>query len=129
MASYLAATALVLQAILNMIGLGIGLATLDPLGGDSPSAGSFSIGAGLWWVISGIVASAAGGYFAGRASGKPSSSTTAYHGLFSWAVSTLAVIYLLSSAASGLVGGAFGTVSGAAFSRVSRSTVSEICAS
>ena len=101
---------LVVQLILNMVGIGIGLSTVDAVAGDSPSVSSISIGAGLWWVISGIVAAGIGGYLAGRLSGKPSHSTTAYHGLIAWAVSTLIVVYLVSSAASGLIGGA---VSGA----------------
>jgi hypothetical protein len=105
--------ALVLQIILNMVGLGVGLSTVDVASGDTPSAGSLSMGAGIWWVVSGIVAAAVGGYIAGRLSGKASQSTTAYHGLIAWAVSTLAVLYLLSSAASGLVGGAISTTSSA----------------
>ena len=108
-----AAIALVMQVILNMIGLGVGLSALDVAQGETPSAGSLSIGAGIWWVVSGIIAAALGGYIAGRLSGKASESTTAYHGLISWAVATLAVMYLLSSAASGLVGGAMNTASSA----------------
>src|SRR4051794_16059336 len=81
--------------------------------GDTPSAGSLSVGAGIWWVVSGIVAAAIGGYIAGRLSGKASQSTTAYHGLLAWAVSTLTVVYLLSSAASGLIGGTLSTASSA----------------
>jgi hypothetical protein len=106
-----AAIALVLQIILNMVGIGVGLSTIDVAAGDTPSAGSLSVGAGVWWVISGIIAAATGGYIAGRLSGKASQSTTAYHGLVAWAVSTLAVVYLLSSAASGMVGGALSTAS------------------
>ncbi|TNC05291.1 PhnA-like protein [Methylobacterium terricola] len=108
-----AAAALVLQVILNMLGLGIGLSTVDPTGDGTPAASSLGLGAGLWWVISGILASAAGGYLAGRLSGKPSNSTAGYHGLISWAVATLVIFYMLSSAVSGLVGGAFNTASGA----------------
>jgi pyruvate/2-oxoglutarate dehydrogenase complex dihydrolipoamide acyltransferase (E2) component len=108
-----ATIALVVQIILNMVGIGVGLSTIDVAAGDSPSAGSLSIGAGLWWVISGIVAAGLGGYIAGRLSGKASQSTTAYHGLIAWAVSTLIVVYLLSSAASGLIGGALSTASSA----------------
>ena len=107
------AIALVMQIILNMIGLGVGLSTLDVAQGDTPSASSISVGAGIWFVVSGILAAGLGGYIAGRLSGKASSSTTAYHGLISWAVSTLAVLYLLSSAASGMVGGALSTASSA----------------
>jgi hypothetical protein len=104
---------LVVQVILNMVGLGIGLSTVDAVAGDSPNASSLSLGAGLWWVISGIVAAGIGGYLAGRLSGKPSSSTTAYHGLASWALSTLILVYLVSSATSSLVGGSLSTVSNA----------------
>ncbi|MBH5370571.1 PhnA-like protein [Bradyrhizobium sp. CNPSo 4016] len=100
---------LVMQIILNMVGVGVGLSTLDLAQGDAPSAGSMSVGAGIWFVVSGILAAALGGYIAGRLSGKASRSTTAYHGLISWAVSTLIVVYLLSSAASGMIGGVLST--------------------
>ncbi|WP_144441149.1 PhnA-like protein [Bradyrhizobium sp. CCGE-LA001] len=104
---------LVMQIILNMVGLGVGLSAMDIAQGDAPSAGSMSVGAGIWFVVSGIVTAALGGYIAGRLSGKASQSTTAYHGLISWAVSTLTVVYLLSSAASGMIGGAVSTASSA----------------
>jgi hypothetical protein len=94
-----------------MVGIGVGLSTIAVTAGDTPSAGFLSVGAGIWWVISGIVTAAIGGYIAGRLSGKASQSTTAYHGLTAWAVSTLIVVYLLSSAASGLIGGALSTAS------------------
>ena len=58
--------ALVMQVILNMIGVGVGLSTIDVAQGDSPTAGSLSMGAGIWWVVSGIVAAAIGGYLAGE---------------------------------------------------------------
>lgn len=103
--------ALILQLILNLLGLGLGLTSVSATEGGNPTGSTVSIGAGLWWVISGIVAAAAGGYVAGRLSGKPVESTAGYHGLISWAVTTFVVIYLLTSALGGLVGGAFSTVS------------------
>lgn len=109
-----AVIALITQLLLNMLGLGLGLATLDPGTSDNPSAGGLSIGAGIWFVLSGIIASLAGGWIAGRLAGKPRESTGGLHGLTAWAVTTLAVVYLLSSAVSGIVGGALGAVSGAA---------------
>src|SRR5437879_3415905 len=108
-----ATIALVMQIILNMVGVGVGLSTVDVAAGDTPSAGSLSVGAGIWWVVSGIVAAAVGGYIAGRLSGKASQSTAAYHGLIAWAVSTLTVVYLLSSAASGLIGRTLSTATSA----------------
>ena len=70
-----ATVGLIAQVILNMLGLGIGLSTVDPLGDGTPAASSLGIGAGLWFVLSGILAAGAGGYFAGRLSGKPSPAT------------------------------------------------------
>jgi hypothetical protein len=84
-----AALALVAQIILNMLGVGIGAATLDPGSGDNPAASTFSIGAGIWFAVAGILAALLGGYAAGRLAGKPKESTAGWHGLTAWAVSTL----------------------------------------
>ncbi len=108
-----AVTALVTQIVLNMIGVGVGLSSVGVNAPDNPAASTVSMGAGIWFVVSGIVASLAGGAIAGRLSGKPLAGAAALHGLVSWAVTTLVVLYLLTSAATGLVGGALGTVSGA----------------
>jgi hypothetical protein len=105
--------ALVTQLILNMIGIGIGVATLDVTGGDNPSASSFSIGAGTWWTVSGILAALAGGYAAGRLAGKPTQSTASWHGLTSWALTTLVIFYLLTTTVGGILGGAYHTVASA----------------
>jgi hypothetical protein len=105
--------ALVAQLLLNMLGLGIGVATLDPGTGDNPSASALSIGAGLWWTLSGVLASLAGGYAAGRLSGRPKEATAAWHGLTAWAFTTLVVFWLLSSAVGGVLGGVYNTVGGA----------------
>ncbi|WP_267428756.1 PhnA-like protein [Methylobacterium sp. GC_Met_2] len=108
-----AVTALVTQVIVNLVGVGVGLASVGTTAADNPSASTVSMGAGIWFVASGIVASLAGGLIAGRLSGKPLPGAAALHGLVSWAVTTLVVLYLLTSAASGIVGGTLGTVSSA----------------
>jgi hypothetical protein len=94
--------------------VGIGATTLDPGTGNNPSATSVSIGAGLWWTLSGIIAAFAGGYAAGRLSGQPKESTAAWHGLTAWALTTLVVFYLLTSAIGSIVGGAYSTLTSAA---------------
>jgi hypothetical protein len=99
--------ALATQILLNMLGIGIGAATLDPAVGDSPSAMSFSIGAGLWFALSTILAALAGGYAAGRLAGVPRESTAGWHGLTAWALTTLVIFYLLGSTVGGILGGAY----------------------
>jgi hypothetical protein len=101
------AVALATQLLLNLLGIGIGAATLNPAIGDSPSATSFSIGAGIWFALSSILAALAGGYAAGKLAGVPNESTGSWHGLTTWALATLVVFYLLSSTLGGLLGGAY----------------------
>ena len=104
---------LVVQVLLTMLGVGIGVATLDPGAGDNPAVSTFSIATGLWYVLSGIIAAFAGGYIAARMSGKTVATTGALHGLTSWAFTTLLVLYLLSTAVGGIVGGAFNGITSA----------------
>jgi hypothetical protein len=99
--------ALVVQLLLNMLGIGLGAATLDPATGNSPAASSLSMGAAIWFAVAGILAALAGGYTAGRLAGAPKESTAAWHGLTTWAVSTLVVFYLLTTALGGVIGGAY----------------------
>ncbi len=105
---------LVVQLVLTMLGGGIGILTVDPASGGTPGAGTFTVLAGLWWVASGITSSAIGGYAAGRLSGRPKESTAAWHGVAAWAGSTLVVIYLLTTAVAGVVGGVFTAIGGVA---------------
>jgi hypothetical protein len=104
---------LVTQLLLNMVGIGIGLSTLDPGSGDNPAASTFSIGAAIWWTIAGIIAAFIGGYVAGRLSGRPKESTTGWHGITAWAVTTLLIFYLLTSTVGAVLGGAFRTIGNA----------------
>ncbi len=99
--------ALATQFLLNLLGVGIGAAVLDPATSDNPDASSFSIGGGIWFVAAGIIAAFLGGYVASRLSGRPSGSTGGYHGLTAWAVTTLVVLYLLTTSVGAVVGGAF----------------------
>jgi hypothetical protein len=105
--------ALATQIVLNMLGIGIGAATLDPVTGQSPSATSFSIGAGIWFALSGVLAALAGGYAAGRLVGAPKESTAGWHGLTTWALTTLVILYLLTSTVGGILGGTYRTLTSA----------------
>jgi hypothetical protein len=105
--------ALVVQLILNLLGVGIGAATLDPGTDDNPSATSFSVVAAIWWTLSGIIAAFAGGFAAGRLAGQPKESSGGWHGLTAWAVTTLVIFYLLTSAVGSILGGAYNTLTSA----------------
>lgn len=102
---------LAVQFLLNLLGVGIGAAVIDPARYDNPDASTFSIAGGLWFVVAGLIASFVGGYIASRLSGRPSNSTGGYQGLTTWAVTTLVVLYLLTTSVGALVGGAFSGLS------------------
>jgi hypothetical protein len=106
--------ALVVQILLAVLGGAIGLAFVDPTQGNNPDAGTATIVAVVWWTLSGILAAWAGGVTAGRLSGRPGTSTAAWHGLVAWAATTLVLFYLLTTAIGSLIGGAFGILGTAA---------------
>ncbi len=104
--------ALSTQFLLNLLGVGIGAAIIDPASSDNPAAATFSIASGVWFVAAGVIAAFVGGFVASRLSGQAGRSTGGYHGLTSWAVTTMVVLYLLTTSVGSVVGGAFSGLSG-----------------
>ena len=106
--------AVAVQLALSLLGAGIGFGLVDPLAGDTPGAGSFGLGAGLWWLVSNLLALAAGGYTAAWLAGNTLRFDGMLHGIVTWGVTLLLTFYLLTTAIGGLIGGAFGMVGGVA---------------
>ena len=100
--------ALMIQLLLNILGLGIGASSLDAAKlGENPSPSGFSLTAAIWWIVSGLLASFAGGVAAGRLCGTSDDNTARWHGFVSWCAATLVIFYLLTSAIGGIIGGTF----------------------
>ncbi|MDR6786723.1 hypothetical protein J2Y58_000061 [Sphingomonas sp. BE138] len=109
--------AVAVQLVLGILGTGIGLSMVDPVEGTTPGAAGFGIGAGIYWLITTVVALGAGGYAAARVSGVTERFDALVHGLVVWGVTLILTLYLLTSAVGGIIGGAFrtiGSVAGAA---------------
>lgn len=121
------ALALAVQFLLNLLGVGIGTAVIDPATSDNPAASTFSIASAAWFVVAGIIASFIGGYTASRLSGRPSKSTGGFHGLTCWATTTLVVLYLLTTSLSAVVGGAFSGI-GSVVGGIGRTTTTAVTA-
>lgn len=103
---------LAIQLLLSTLGLGVGLSTINPTEGGTPNASSLSIGAAAWWGLSYLLALLAGGYVAARLAPSRPLLDGALHGLLTWAFALLVTFYLLTTAAGGVIGGAFSAVSG-----------------
>lgn len=100
-----AVIALATQIVLALIGVAIGLATLDPATGNTPSGTALGTGAAIWLVISSLVSLFFGGYVAARLAGRFNGWL---HGLITWGTLTLLTLMLLTTAAGQLVGAASG---------------------
>ena len=114
--------AIAVQLVLGILGTGIGLTMVDPVEGTTPNATGFGIGAGVYWLITTVLALGAGGYCAARVAGVHERFDALVHGLVVWGVTLILTLYLLTSAVGGIIGGAFrtvGAVAGAAGSSVS----------
>ena len=94
--------------LLTLLGLGIGAATLDPApGGDgTPGIGALASGSGIWLLVSQLIALLAGGYVAGRLAGVPFKQGSVLHGAAVWAVATIAMFWLATTAVGNIAGGA-----------------------
>jgi hypothetical protein len=101
--------------LLHILGLGIGLASIEP--DDPGSLRGVGIGTGVWSLIAPIIALFVGGLLMGRLAGPLHRFRGAIHGAILWSVVTVASMLILASALSSLVGGAAragGHVAGAA---------------
>lgn len=105
------ALALTVQVLLSLLGIGVGIGSLNVHSVNNPSASSFSMAGGIWYVVTGIIAAFVGGVVAARLSGKTNVVAGALHGLTTWAFTTLLILYLLTSTVGSLAGGVFSGVS------------------
>ena len=102
--------AIVLQLALSLLGLGIGLGTIDPLTEQNPMSG-IGIGAAIWWMVTMLGSLYLGATVASRLAGIPRPKDGLLHGLLTWSVVTLLTFYLLTTAVGRIIGGVTGVAS------------------
>lgn len=105
-----AIVALAVQIVLSLLGLGIGLSTVNPATEARPFGAGLGVGAVIWWTLSSLIAMFVGGWVAGRLAGNRMRFDRMLHGLLAWSLVTLATVYLLTTAIGGIVSGATGFV-------------------
>src|SRR4051794_21596694 len=99
-----------LSLVLFLLGTGLGLAVASPWAGDGISGKAASISSIAWVTLVQLLASALGGYLAGRLRSRWISVHTdevyfrdTAHGFLAWAVATLLMATLMSSAVGGAI--------------------------
>lgn len=92
--------ALIVQALLTMLALGVGLFSIDlPTAASAPA--TLSTAALLWWIASGVFSAFVGGAVAGAYAPVASDRARTVHAVAAWAVASLIVIGASSVAAGG----------------------------
>lgn len=97
-------TALAISFLLDLLGLGIGLTSFDPLTNTHPFQG-LGIGTLIWWVVANLVALFIGGLVAARTSGLPSKTDGGIHGFLIWGLFLFISIFFLASVTGSILSG------------------------
>lgn len=92
--------------LLHVLGLAIGFSQLDP--GDPTSLRAIGIGAGVWSVLTSMLALFCGGWVAARSAGILGRIHAVLHGVVLWGVTTLAGASLIIAALSAVGSSASG---------------------
>lgn len=107
-----AAAAASLSLILLILGVGLGLSSVSPWAREGVSATTFGVSTILWLTLTQLLASAMGGYLAGRLRTKWTEVHTdevyfrdTAHGFLAWAVASLATAALLTSVIGSILSG------------------------
>jgi len=104
---------LVTELVLSVLGIAIGATAINPLTADQGSAQGIGIGAGIWFLVTSLIALFLGGWVAGRVSGFARGGEGTLHGLVTWGAATLLTVYLLSTAVGGMLSGTAGLLKNA----------------
>ncbi len=107
-----ALTAIVISFLLHLLGLGLGLNTIDPMTDNQPFDG-LGTGTLIWWILSNLSALFVGGLIAARSAGLPSNADGGIHGFLAWGLYLLISVYLVVSFAGTIFSGVGSLVSSA----------------
>ena len=106
--------ALAFWTVFTLLGAGIGLGIVKPINPDSAANIGVGIGGAVWFLVSAIISLLFGGYAAARLAGVTRVMDGILQGITMWAVTTLVLMYLLTNAIGGVLGGAYNMAGGLA---------------
>ncbi len=99
--------AIAVQLLLTLLGLAIGAWAVNPAAGTQGMQG-VGIGAGIWALLSFIIALFCGGWVAGRMSGLGNKLDGLLEGFIVWGAVTVLTFFLLTTTVGHILGGAAG---------------------
>lgn len=99
--------ALISQLLLSLLGIGIGMAAMNPME-ENVQFSNLGVGAIIWWIVTILISLFLGGWVAGRWGGSITSTGRVFHGVLVWCVFTLFSFYLTTTAIGRVIGGVGG---------------------
>ncbi|MBA3351158.1 MAG: hypothetical protein H0U23_01810 [Blastocatellia bacterium] len=106
------AIALVVQIMFSLLGLAIGMASVDPQVEQQPLSG-LGMTTGIWTAVGAVVALFSGGWVAERLAGNPHKSDGLLHGLVTGAVVTMIAVWMMTTAVGRVLNVATGALGSA----------------
>lgn len=107
-----AVAALALHLLITLFGVGLGLQIVEPA--TNPEGGEeFSIGVGIAWSLSALLALWAGGWIAGRLTPDANRGLGGLHGFLVWSLATVVTVIGLTTGA-GMLAGSVARITGSA---------------
>lgn len=97
--------AIIIQVTMNVLGLAVGSAVVDPTEASNPIGPVFSTGAVIWIASSTLIGIFAGGFVSAHLAGVPDELDAVLHGLLTWALGTVLIFFMLSTTASSVLSG------------------------
>jgi hypothetical protein len=101
---------LVTLMLLSLLGIGIGIGSINPMEEAQPMKG-LGTGTLIWWVISNIIAVFAGSFTAAKLTNVTFKLSGIIHGILTWSLYTLISFWLMTSAVGAIISGVGGVVS------------------
>jgi hypothetical protein len=101
---------LITLMLLSLLGLGIGLGSINPMDEAKPLQG-LGTGALIWWIISNLAAVFAGAFMAARLTNIRYKWSGIYHGILTWSLYTLISFWVMTTAVGGIISGVGGVIS------------------
>ena len=96
--------AIIVQMLLSLLGVGIGLSTIDAVEEKNP-AGGLGVGSAIWYILTSLISLFSGSWVAGRLASAPRLFDGILHGILTWCLVTLLTIYFLTTTIVSIIGG------------------------
>ncbi|MDQ3190926.1 MAG: hypothetical protein M3Q58_04965 [Bacteroidota bacterium] len=96
--------AFIVQFLLTLLGIAIGMSTVQPLSQEFPMEG-LGTGAIIWWIVTVLISLYTGGWVAGKFAGSLNTYGKVFHGILTFGMYTIISFWLLTTTVGSVISG------------------------